>query len=115
MHRSRPAAFLALVVTFIFAVSTVCLAPPIGSFGSLSGANPGGCHGHHGPTPEPAHNCCFSGHQIPTTTSIGPSPVSLNAVTGHVASTSSMGNPALTPVPVQTQATSPPLTTVLRI
>lgn len=118
MYGSRSATFLAIVLTFVFSLSTVCFAFPVGSFGQLGGEAPGGCHGNRGPMPmpSPAHSCCFAAHQVPAATSIAPSPMSLDAVADHVIGTPSAGEPdAVITIPVEVLDTSPPLTTVLRI
>lgn len=117
MCRSRPATFLAMAVMLSFALSTVCVASPVGPLGQLGGQNPGGCHGHHGPMPEPSpvHSCCFAAHQVPAATSIAPQ-MSLDAVADYVASSPSTGKPTgIVTLPFQVLDPSPPLTTVLRI
>lgn len=118
MRGSGPATFLAIVLTLFFSLSTGCFAFPVGSVGMVGGENPGGCHGHHGPMPQPSpvHRCCFAAHQVPAATSITPSPTSYDAVADYVTSSPSTGKPsAIVTLPFQVLDASPPLTTVLRI
>ena len=45
---------------------------------------PGGCHGHRGPMPAPAHMCCYATHQALAAVRIATSPSLLNdARSGH--------------------------------
>jgi|SRR5579872_723388 hypothetical protein len=117
MRSSRPATFFAILLTLIFSFSTGCFAFPAASVEQVSQAQ-GGCHGHHGPMPDPSplHTCCFAAHQVPAATSISAAPASLDATADHAISTLSIGepDPAITTAAEMLNA-SPPLIAVLRI
>src|SRR5579872_4170039 len=117
MSRSRPLALFAILLTLMFAISTVCFASPMSAIAPVSSGTPdGGCHGHQGPMPSPAHTCCFAVHQVPAATPIAPPPVALDAVASDLICALLVGeSDAGIPAPVSAIGSSPPLTTVLRI
>ena len=115
---SRPGTFFAIVLTLVFALSTVCFAAPAGQVSRRAGEMPGGCHGNDGPmpTPAPVHSCCFAAHQVPALTANTRPPLALDTFHGDTISAASLGEPpAGLSAPVPALQISPPLTTVLRL
>lgn len=76
---------------------------------------PGGCHGHRGPMPAPAHMCCYATHQALATVPIAASRVLLNVVLGCVSSPNCGRPQQHIPAAPGSSDVSPPLTTILRI
>ena len=64
---------LAMVMVICSTLMFLCLALPA----SASPATNSGCHGHHGPLPQPAHSCCYAAQQAPAALPVAPSPIGL--------------------------------------
>jgi hypothetical protein len=107
----------AILLGLMFGISTMCFASPMSAITPVSSGMPeGGCHGHHGPMPSPAHTCCFAAHQVPAATPIAPPPMAMDAVASDLIYDLLVGeSDAGVPAPVSLIGSSPPLTTVLRI
>src|SRR5207245_11296775 len=85
MHSSRPVTILALMLVLTFGLSTACFALH-GQLSALTtGQTPGGCHGHHGPMPQPAYSCCYAGPLMPAPVQLASSPVALLTALGSIA------------------------------
>jgi hypothetical protein len=75
----------------------------------------GGCHGHHGPMPKPAHSCCYAEHQAPAAVLTAPVPVATPSVIAWISTSDTDTPQAGAILNVEARDSSPPLFTVLRI
>jgi len=115
MHSSRPVTILALMLVLTFGLSTACFALHGQLSAPTTGQTPGGCHGHHGPMPQPAHSCCYAGQQITAPVQFAPSPVALHTVVGSICGfDTAVSHSGIAPA-VQENDSSPPSRSVLRI
>lgn len=114
MSGSRPATFFAIVLTFFFALPSVCVGSPIGKIQSNNNT-PGGCHRHR-PGPSPTHTCCFAAYQVGAITPVAPSPVPPDSIIDRVLGAPLAGKPeSALWLALGSLDPSPPLTAVLRI
>ena len=113
MRKSGAVTVLALLVV-LFAMLPVCPEHP-SSVAAGTIPVPGGCHGHRGPMPAPAHMCCYATHQALAAVQIATSPVLLNVVLGCVANLDRSRSQQRVPAAARSSDVSPPLTTILRI
>lgn len=113
MRKSGTVTILALVM-LLCALPSLCLPLPSSI---VQGATdmPGSCHGHRGPTPAPAHSCCYATHQALAVVQVTRSPVLSSFVLGCVSTPNGSCSHQHIPAAARSRDVSPPLTTVLRI
>ena len=77
----RPVAVFATVLTLAFGLSTLCFASSVRTHSPTPDQeNNSGCHGHHGPMPQPGHECCYDAHHTPAATPVATVPLVPGAV-----------------------------------
>lgn len=115
MRASKPIAIVTLILTLGFMVPMLCFAFVADGVATGTTSAPGGCHGHHGPMPQPAHACCYAAHQVPAATPIAPSPAALDSTIRWIAGFENSDGLNSGWATIESNDSSPPPPAILRI
>ncbi len=116
MRDSRAGTVFGLMLIMAFTMPMMCFALATATSATAdSGAMPGGCHGHHGSMPPPAHACCYVVHQVPMSTPATLPQIALNDIGGWVSTSADSEPQARIAIAIVVSDFSPPLPAVLRI
>jgi len=111
LMRGSGSAWIAIVTAVVsLALPTLCFVwSPSTSLGTNSG-----CHGHHGPMPQPTHSCCYAADQVPAVP-VAPALIGTTCVVHRIIIPNLVAHRDGVASRIAADNPSPPLPAVLRI